>query len=177
MECYAEFPRSTVVYNAVTFGGAAILGAVVLAQVSPWALAGYAVFLLASVLSVLVWVCTRCGYYGRRCALGLGRVVAAVFPRRSEDEFLRTSAQIVALLALVVAILLPVLGGVALLIAGLSTLRLLSVAGTVGLLLAGVLPHPRLVCSHCGQAGRGICPLGRQLRGLEGGGTENVTSP
>ena len=41
MTCYKEFPVSTVIYNLATIGGALVVGAVIAAQFSIWALAGY----------------------------------------------------------------------------------------------------------------------------------------
>lgn len=32
MKCYREFPLSTVVYNAVTLGGALVVGVIIVAQ-------------------------------------------------------------------------------------------------------------------------------------------------
>ena len=40
MASYREFPLSTVIYNAATLGGAMVVGAIILAQLGAWALAG-----------------------------------------------------------------------------------------------------------------------------------------
>lgn len=163
MKCYHEFPLSTVIYNAVTLGGAAVVGVVIAAQFGLGAAIGYAAFLALALAGVLATVCTRCGYYGRRCALGLGQIVSSIFKKGSEEEFFRTVSQFVVLILLVLLLLLPVAGGIALLARGFSTWRLALLAAQVGLLLAGLAPHPKLVCGHCCQGESGVCPVGRQI--------------
>jgi len=163
MKCYHEFPLSTVIYNAVTLGGAAVAGVVIAAQFGLGAAIGYAALLVLALVGVLAMVCTRCGYYGRRCALGLGQVVSLIFKKGSEEEFFRTALQFVALGALVILLLLPIAGGITLLARDFSVWRLALLAAVAGLLLAGLAPHPRLVCGHCCQGERGVCPVGRML--------------
>ena len=163
MECYNEFPLSTVVYNLVTLGGALVTGVVIVAQFGLWVTVGYLMLLALTGVGLLALVCACCGYYGRRCALGLGKVVALAFKKGRENEFLHTAPQFVTLLLLVLLLLLPIAGGVALLVREFSAWRLSSLAVLVGLLLSGLVPHPRLVCGHCCQGERGVCPVGRQL--------------
>lgn len=158
--CYREFPVSTVIYNAVTLGGAVILGILIVAQLGLGAAVGYLALLVAAVVGLLATVCARCGYHGRRCALGLGLVVR-VFRKKPEDEFFCTWPQFVSLLLLASALALPIVCGVGLLVIGFDWLRLALLAGMVGLLLAGLIPHPRLVCGHCCQGESGACPVGR----------------
>jgi len=40
MTCYNKFPLSTVIYNAITLGGAAVISLVILTQLGLWATAG-----------------------------------------------------------------------------------------------------------------------------------------
>jgi lon-related putative ATP-dependent protease len=160
---YTEFPLSTVIYNLVTLGGALVVGGVIMAQFGLWATIGYLLLLALTGDGLLTLVCARCGYYGHRCALGLGKVAALVFKKRDEEEFFCTGPQFIVSLLLVLALLLPIAGGIALLVEGFGTGRLLLLVTQVGLLLAGLVPHPRLVCSHCRQGERGVCPVGRRL--------------
>ena len=163
MKCYQEFPLSTVIYNTVTLGGALVVGVIIVAQFGLWATAGYLLLLALTGVGLLATVCARCGYYGRLCALGLGKVVALAFKKSREDKFFRTGPQFVVLLLLALLLLLPITGGAALLVGTYSTGRLALLVALVGLLLAGLAPHPRLVCGHCCQGERGVCPVGRQL--------------
>lgn len=161
--CYDEFPLSTVIYNAVTLGGALVMGVIIMTQFGLWATAGYLLLLALVGMGVLATICARCGYYDRRCALGLGKVVALAFKKGAEEEFFRTASQFIVLILLVLLLLLPVAGGITLLTRGFGVWRLLLLAAVVGLLLAGLVPHTRLVCSHCCQGKRGLCPIGRQV--------------
>jgi len=163
MKCYSEFPLSTLIYNLVTLGGALVMGVVVVARFGPWVTACYLLLLALTGMGLLATVCARCSYYGRRCALGLGKVVALAFKKGQEDEFFRTAPQFVILLLLVLLLLLPIAGGIVLLIRDFSTWRLALLAAQVGLLLAGLVPHLWLVCGHCCQGECGVCPVGQQM--------------
>ena len=163
MASYREFPLSTVIYNTATLGGAMVVGAIILAQLGAWALAGYLLLVLLAVGGTMGSVCARCGYYGHRCALGLGKPVALLFRKGREDRFLHTAPQFIAVLLVMLALILPIAGWVVLLNRGVSAWRLVQLVGMVGLLLAGLIPHPWLVCSHCRQGECGLCPVGRQF--------------
>ena len=69
----------TVIYNLVTLGGTLVVGLVIAVQFGLWVTVGYLVFLALAGVGLLATVCARCGYYGRRCALGLGKVAALTF--------------------------------------------------------------------------------------------------
>ena len=161
MECYESFPRTTVIYNLLTLGGAMVMGAVVLTQLGVWAVVGYLVLLALAGYGVLALVCTRCYYYDRRCATGIGKVVALFFKRGQEEEFGQTASQKAVMLLLALVLLLPLVGSIASLAVGYSTLRLVLLVALVALLVAGLVPHPRLVCSHCKLAEKGCCPIGK----------------
>ncbi|HID62959.1 MAG TPA: hypothetical protein EYP49_09510 [Anaerolineae bacterium] len=161
MECYESFPRTTVLYNLLTLGGAMVVGVIVLAQLGIWAMIGYLVLLALAYYGVLALVCTRCYYYDRRCATGIGKVAALFLRKGREEEFGQTAAQKVALLLLGIALLLPLLGGIVSLLVGYSTLRLVLLVALLALLVAALAPHPGLVCGHCKLAEKGCCPIGR----------------
>jgi len=152
-----------VIYNAVTLGGAMAAGVAIAAQFGLGATIGYLLLLALALAGVLATICARCGYFGRRCAMGLGKVAALAFEKGQEDEFFRTGAQLTALILLVLLLLLPIGGGITLLLRDFSAWRLVTLLAMVGLLLAGLVPHPHLVCGHCCQGERGVCPVGRQL--------------
>jgi hypothetical protein len=161
MECYESFPRTTVIYNLLTLGGAMVMGVVVLAQLGVWVAVGYLVLLALTGYGMLALICARCYYYGRRCATGVGKFVALFFKKGREEEFGQTASQKAAMLLLAIVLLLPLVGGIISLVVGYSPLRLVLLVGWVALLVAGLAPHPRLVCSHCKLAERGCCPIGK----------------
>jgi hypothetical protein len=163
MECYESFPKTTVIYNLLTLGGALVIGVIVLAQLGVWVGMGYLVLLTLVGYGMLALVCARCYYYDRRCATGVGKVVALFFKKGQEEEFGQMASQKGITLLLAVVLLLPLVGGVVSLVVGYSTLRLVLLVALVALLVAGLAPHPRLVCSHCKQAEKDCCPIGKLL--------------
>jgi hypothetical protein len=108
-------------------------------------------------------ICTRCYYYDRRCGTGTGKIVVRFFKKGQEEEYGQTASQKVVMLLVVVALLLPLVGGIASLMVSYSTLRLALLVALLALLIAGLAPHPRLVCSHCKLAEKGCCPIGKLL--------------
>ena len=108
MACYESFPRTTVIYNLLTLGGAMGVGVIVLAQLGVWVAVGYLVLLALTGYGVLAFVCTRCYYYDRRCATGVGRIVTLLFKKGREEEFGQTASQKAVLLLLAIVLLLPV---------------------------------------------------------------------
>jgi hypothetical protein len=161
MECYEDFPRTTVVYNLLTLGGAIVVGVIVLAQLGVWFSVGYLALLALAGYGVLALVCTRCYYYDRRCGTGTGKIVARFFKKGQEEEYGQTASQKAVILLLVIALLLPLVGDIISLVISYSTLRLVLLVAFVALLVAGLAPHPRLVCSHCKLAEKGCCPIGK----------------
>jgi len=161
MGCYESFPRATVIYNLLTLGGAMVVGVIALAQLGLWVTVGYLILLALTGYGMLALICARCYYYDRRCATGVGKVVALFFKKGQEEEFGQTASQKTVMLLLVIVLLLPLVGGVVSLVVGYSTLRLVLLMALVALLVAGLAPHPRLVCSHCKLAEKGCCPIGK----------------
>ena len=161
MKCYDSFPGTTVIYNLLTLGGAMVMGAVVLTQLGVWAVVGYLVLLALTGYSMLALICARCYYYDRRCATGVGKVVALFFKKGQEEEFGQTASQKAVMLLLAIVLLLPLVGSIVSLVVGYSMLRLVLLVALLALLVAGLAPHPRLVCSHCRLAEKGCCPIGR----------------
>jgi hypothetical protein len=161
MECYEGFSRTTVIYNLLTLGGAMVVGVIILAQLGVWFAVGYFVLLALTGYAMLALICTRCYYYDRRCATGVGKVVVLFFKKGQEEEFGHTASQKAVMLLLAIVLLLPLVGGIVSLVVGYSALRLVLLGALVALLVAGLAPHPRLVCSHCRQAEKGCCPIGK----------------
>jgi hypothetical protein len=162
MTCYDEFPVSTVIYNWATAGGVMVLGAAAAGWYGIGALFGYVLLLAAAMMGILATVCARCeSYYGRRCGLGLGKVVPLFFKRGRTDLYLRTSMQLVYVILFLVAMVWPIVGNAVLLVGGFGVGRLAELVAAVVLLLAFAVPHPKLVCIHCKQGECGACPVGR----------------
>ena len=169
MVIYKAFPRSTVLYNLLTLGGTLVVGGLIMAQWGWGALMAYVVILVVAMLGIFATACTRCTYYGRRCGLGGGMLVARLFERRTEGRFLGTTMQVVYLFLLIVDLVAPLLAGIVLAVQIPSLGRVLQVVAFLGFVMALAVPHPRLVCRHCGQGACGACPVGQYLQRGAGG--------
>ena len=164
MTIYEEFPRSTVLYNLFTLSGVLVLGGLIMSQWGWGALGVYAVVVVVALLGIFATTCTRCVYYGRRCGLGAGHLVALLFKRRADGRYMSTTMQMVYLFLLMVGLVTPLLVGIMLAVQVPSLGRVLQVVAFLGFALALGVPHPRLVCCHCGQGACGACPVGKRLQ-------------
>ena len=166
---YDEFPLSTVIYNLAMAGGVMALGAGVAAQFGIGRLLGDALLLAIALVGILATACARCeGYYGRRCGLGLGKVVPLLFKQKKTDLYLRTPMQFVYVILLLVALVWPIVGSAILMARDASGGRLAQFVAAIVLLLALAAPHPRLVCRHCQQGQCGACPIGKKIQKVKG---------
>jgi len=159
MEHYENYPRSLVAFNLL-FGLAGLaIGLIVLAQLGTWAWAGYLALYLLETAAVLAFACPRCCYYGRNCGMGYGKLSALLFEKGAEEEFHQATSHKVAGILMLVISPLPILGGIASLIIGFSLQRLFLFLALIGLMVAGFVTRPRLVCGHCKQAESGRCMM------------------
>ncbi len=159
MHCRQDYPLWKTVYNLVMLDGFLASGSIASASLGAWGLGG---FLGATSLGFVVAVsttCSHCSYYGRACGLGLGKLVPLL--RRPSDPslFARTPWQYWAVALLGTAPVLGSAGALRMLTDGMWLWPALYMAS----LLALLLPHPTLICRHCRQRERGLCPIGRTL--------------
>lgn len=162
--CYDDYPLRVVALNLVEVLAAALVGAVLLAQLGWWAVLLYALVGISGVILSLTFGCTRCHYYGRVCGLALGRIAALCFPRRDEEEFGRSAAQTVAWTLVGLVLALPVAAGLVSLPAGRLMPGLAPLVFFLGIVVAIVVTHRRVVCGHCRQARDRRCTLGQLAR-------------
>ena len=159
MEYYENYPRSLVAFNLLSSLAGLAVGLLVLAQLGTWAWTGYLVLYLLEMAAVLAFACTRCYYYGKNCGVGYGKLSALLFKKRAEEEFHQATSHKAAGIFMLVISPLPILGGIASLIVGFSLQRLLLFLVLIGLMVAGFVTRPRLVCGHCKQGESGRCMM------------------
>ncbi|UCG61320.1 MAG: hypothetical protein JSV52_13520 [Candidatus Zixiibacteriota bacterium] len=161
MESYREFPVWIVLYNLITFAGVLIMGVIIALQFPVWVLIAYLVLLVLVAVCLPAVVCSRCGYYGHRCAMGVGKLVKVLFRKRHEEEFFRTKLQLVVVALYLLALLLPFVGSIWLFADRYSTAAFGQLLIVSVFLLAALAPHTKLACAHCRQGECSLCPLGR----------------
>jgi len=159
MQYYKNYPNSLVAFNLLFALAGLAVGLIVLAQLGTWAWVGYLALYLLETAAVLAFACTRCCYYGKNCGMGYGRLSALLFKKGAEEEFHQATSHKVAGMLMLVTFPLPILGGIASLIVGFSPYRLLLFLVLIGLMVAGFVTRPRLVCGHCKQAESGRCMM------------------
>lgn len=159
MEYYENYPRSLVVFNLLFSLVGLGVSLLVLAQLGTWAWAGYLALYLLDMAVVLAFACTRCCYYGKACGTGYGKLSALLFKKGAEEEFHQATSHKMAGILMLVISPLPILGGIASLIVGFSLQRLFLFLVLIGLMVAGFVTRPRLVCGHCKQAESGRCMM------------------
>lgn len=118
---------------------------------------------------VLSASCRGCYYFGKTCFSGKGRLAAKLF-ERSPDSLASKKITKLAILPDFMVTLLPVFGGIYLLIGRFDWVIVGAVAGLVLLATAGnSYVRGALACKHCKQRDLG-CPALRLFEGKASGG-------
>jgi hypothetical protein len=161
MLCYDDFPTSLVAVNVVEALAALAVGVMIIGQFGSWALLAYLLVGLVAVLLSLAFGCTRCYYYGRVCAMGLGKICRVMFKKRDEEEFGKSLSQTISWTLVGAVLVLPLAAGLISLWADFGLSRLLWLAAFLGLMLVILVTHSRFSCSLCREAKERRCSLGR----------------
>lgn len=160
-ECYPL--RFNVVSLGITLVSYAI-GAAIFYLISPLLGAGYLVLCALSLLAGLYYRCRFCYYYGKRCPSSLGVPGRLLFKKGDPQGFKDMKNLAPAGILDLGALILAVLGGVALCVMKFSLLAAALLAAYV--LVAVVLSFTvkKVLCAHCEQ-GRLGCPAYEGMRG------------
>ncbi len=161
MTCHDHYPVRSVVLNLVGLLALVVVGAILVARLGWFPLVVYALLGGLGTMLSLAWGCTRCRYYGQACGLGLGKLAALCFQKRSEEEFGLRRSQTVAWTLVGLMLALPAPAGLLSLSASRTASGLALLLIFLSLLVATALTHSRLVCRRCLMARDGRCALGR----------------
>jgi hypothetical protein len=159
--CYDDYPVRIVALNLLEVSAAALVGAVLVAQLGWWAVLLYGLVGVLGVTLSLLFGCTRCFYYDRVCGLGLGRIAALCFSKREEEQFGRSATQTLAWTLIGLVLALPLVAGLLSLSAGRLIPGLPTLIVFLAIVVVIVLTHSRVLCGHCRQAWDQHCTLGR----------------
>jgi uncharacterized membrane protein len=152
-----EYPLRTVILNNVAFAAVLVAGTVACWLISPVFGVVYLVTFIVLVYGVLRRIsCTRCYYYGKRCASGWGLLAARCFSRGNIEEFNKGLGTRFAPFVYGTMVLVPLVALAVLAIQGATTTVVVLVAFLLGMSFYNSGPGRRRVCSVCKM--RTVCP-------------------
>ncbi len=149
--------------------------------ISIWAigayiLSGFGILWAGLYLAYCIWIevgilrhsCVSCFYYGRLCAFGKGRLCALLFEKGDPQRFTDRQFSWKDLVPDFLVILIPLAGGIALLIRQFSWSLVLLLGVLVILSSQGnAIVRGKLACAHCRQREIG-CPAAMLFSGKQG---------
>jgi hypothetical protein len=91
-------------------------GALILSGFGAWAIIVYLLYCLAMEINVMKRSCVHCYYYGKICGLGKGKLCAKFFKKGNPKKFGKEGVNILKLIPDFLVFILPLVGGIILLI-------------------------------------------------------------
>ncbi|MBN2121972.1 hypothetical protein JW721_02855 [Candidatus Micrarchaeota archaeon] len=157
-ECFEQYPAWIILASNLVSLGIYAIGAYILYQIGTAWMALYLLCALILEIRLLKKSCTNCYYYGKPCAFGKGRLASLLFKKGKPEKFSNAPASWAEILPDLMVSLIPLLAGIALLIAKFDFLLLLLVLLLFALSSAGNgFIRGSLACRHCRQRELG-CP-------------------
>lgn len=155
---YENYPARLVAVSLLVTFAIYAAGAAILSGFGPGAAIAYILFLFWSELRVMKLSCADCYYYGKRCAFGRGKAAALLFRKGSAERFAAKPMTWFQLLPDMLVPLLPLAGGMILLLQEFAWYRVALLA----VLLAGAtygnyFVRSTIACRFCKQRELG-CP-------------------
>jgi hypothetical protein len=155
---YENFPAPTVAVSVLVTITIYALGAMVLLGLGPVAASAYLIYCALFEVRVMKNSCVNCCYYGKVCGLGRGKISAYLFPPGDPGIFGCMNFTWTALIPDMLIMLLPLLGGVILLVRSFSWMVAAGMVLLVTLGLGGnAFVRSRIACKYCRQRENG-CP-------------------
>lgn len=124
----------------------------------------YLIFCLVMEIRLLKKGCTSCYYYGKTCAFGKGRLSAYFFKKGDPSLFSNKEVSWKSVLPDFMVFLLPMVGGIILLLNQFNWTILLLIIAIIILALGGNAFIRSLTCKHCKQKELG-CPAAELFGG------------
>ncbi|MBM3133429.1 MAG: hypothetical protein FJZ95_10445 [Chloroflexi bacterium] len=158
---YDAFPaRIVLICNSLSVAIYGI-GIYVLSQLWIWLIVPYLIYSLGLEIRLLRSSCVNCYYYGKACAFGRGRLCALLFKKGDPQKFTAWEISWLSLLPDFMVSLIPIVGGIVLLVTDFSWLPLALVIVLVALSTAGNgIIRGAFACKYCKQRELG-CPAER----------------
>ncbi len=161
MRSYKNFPFSLVAAAVLVNISVYALGAFILAGFGALMVAIYLLFCLGNEIHVMKKSCVDCYYYDKWCAFGRGKAAALFFKKGDPQRFLTKSISRKDLTSDMLIVIFPLVGGIALLINGISWMIVIALAVLLMFSFGGnYLIRSQVACFSCKQRELG-CPAER----------------
>lgn len=164
---YENFSPSLVLFSVLVTVATYALGVSILSCFGIVPAALYLIYCLGVEIHVMKMSCVDCYYYGKWCAFGRGKVAPFLFRQGDPKRFASKCISWKELLPDMLVVLVPLVGGIALLVMRLSWSVTLMLAALLMLAFGGnYIVRSRIACRYCKQREIG-CPaerfFGKQL--------------
>jgi len=158
---YEDYPAPMVAVAVLVNFALYALGASILSGFGIVAAILYLMYCFGNEVHVMKMSCVDCYYYGKWCALGRGKVAPLLFKRGSPERFISKTISWKELLPDMLVLMIPLVGGIALLVQGFSWGLLLMLAVLLTLSFGGnYFVRSQIACKYCKQREHG-CPAER----------------
>lgn len=135
-----------------------ILGAYILSGLGIFAAVAYLCYCAFVEIAILRGSCVHCYYYGKTCGLGRGRFCELLFKRGDPRKFIEREISFCSLIPDFLVSLIPLIGGIVVLILHFSWIVLLAMLAVLVLATAGTaFVRGSMACRYCAQRELG-CP-------------------
>jgi hypothetical protein len=157
-ERYESFPIRIVVLSNLFSLSIYAIGAYVLWMIAPLVSALYLVYCSVLEIRVLRHSCRDCYYYGKTCCFGRGKLCSILFKRGDPKKFIERQVSWLDILPDFMVTIIPVLGGIVLLIDEFSWIIVALILILLALGFAGsAFIRGSYACKYCKQRDLG-CP-------------------
>ena len=158
VKSYENFPFSMVLVAVLVNVSIYALGTAILSGFGNIMAALYLLYCLGVEIHVMKMSCVDCCYYGKWCAFGRGKAAPLLFKQGDPKRFPSRCISWKELLPDMLVLLIPLVGGIALLIRGFSWGLVMMLTALVALSFGGnYIVRSRIACKYCRQPELG-CP-------------------
>ena len=158
VKAYVNFPFSMVLFAVLVNVSIYALGVVILSGFGNIIAALYLLYCLGIEIHVMKMSCVDCYYYGKWCAFGRGKVAPLLFNQGDPKRFISKCISWKELLPDMLVLLIPLVGGIAILARGFSWSMAMMLVALLALSFGGnYIVRSRIACAYCKQRELG-CP-------------------
>ena len=158
VKTYEDFPFPMVLFAVLVTLSIYGLGVAILSGFGKSMAALYLLYCLGVEIHVMKMSCVDCAYYGKSCAFGRGKVAPFLFRQGDPKRFASKCISWKEFLPDMLLLLIPLVGGMILLIPGFSWSLAMMLVALVALSFGGnYLVRSKIACKYCKQRELG-CP-------------------